>query len=82
MGIGQAMTMPLFFSSSALYPTRVMPGWLQVISRVNPLSYEVEALRSLLIGTGTDIWLDLGVLAVATVAGITAASMLLPRLAR
>ncbi len=82
MGIGQAMTMPLFFSSSALYPARIMPGWLQVISRVNPLSYEVEALRSLLIGTSTDIWLDLGVLAVATVAGITAASMLLPRLAR
>ncbi len=42
MGIGQAITMPLFFSSSALYPTRIMPGWLQVISRINPLSYEVE----------------------------------------
>jgi ABC-2 type transport system permease protein len=82
MGIGQAMTMPLFFSSSALYPARVMPGWLQAVSRVNPLSYEVEALRSLLIGTSTDIWLDLGVLAVATVAGITASSLLLPRLAR
>ena len=82
MGIGQAMTMPLFFSSSALYPARVMPGWLQAISRVNPLSYEVEALRSLLIGTSTDIWLDLGVLTAATVAGITASSLLLPRLAR
>jgi ABC-2 type transport system permease protein len=82
MGIGQAITMPLFFSSSALYPTRVMPGWLQVISKINPLTYEVEALRALLIGTSTDIWLDLGVLAVATVAGITASSLLLPRLAR
>ena len=82
MGIGQAITMPLFFSSSALYPTRIMPGWLQVISKINPLSYEVEALRALLIGTSTDIWLDLGVLAAATVAGITASSLLLPRLAR
>jgi ABC-2 type transport system permease protein len=82
MGIGQAITMPLFFSSSALYPTRVMPGWLQVISKINPLSYEVEALRALLIGTSTNIWLDLGVLAAATVAGITASSLLLPRLAR
>ncbi len=82
MGIGQAITMPLFFSSSALYPTRVMPGWLQAISKINPLSYEVEALRSLLIGTSTDIWLDLGVLAAATVAGIAASSLLLPRLAR
>lgn len=82
MGIGQAITMPLFFSSSALYPTRIMPGWLQVISKINPLSYEVEALRALLIGTSTDIWLDLGVLAAATVAGIAASSLLLPRLAR
>jgi ABC-2 type transport system permease protein len=82
MGIGQAMTMPLFFSSSALYPTRVMPGWLQAISKVNPLTYEVEALRSLLIGTSTNLWLDLAVLAAATVAGITASSLLLPRLAR
>ena len=59
-----------------------MPGWLQVISRINPLSYEAEGLRALLIGTSTDIWLDFGVLAAATVAGIAAASLLLPRLAR
>ena len=30
MGIGQAITMPLFFASSALYPAALMPGWLQV----------------------------------------------------
>jgi ABC-2 type transport system permease protein len=82
MGIGQAITMPLFFSSSALYPTRIMPGWLQAISKVNPLTYEVEGLRGLLIGTSTNLWLDFGVLALATVAGITASSLLLPRLAR
>ena len=51
MGIGQAITMPLFFASNALYPIALMPGWLQVISHVNPLSYEVDALRGLLIGT-------------------------------
>jgi energy-coupling factor transporter ATP-binding protein EcfA2 len=45
MGIGQAITMPLFFSSTALYPASAMPGWLQAISKVNPLTYEVEALR-------------------------------------
>ena len=48
MGIGQAITMPLFFASNALYPIELMPGWLQVVSRVNPLSYEVDALRGLL----------------------------------
>jgi len=81
MGIGQAITMPLFFSSSALYPAKIMPGWLQVISRINPLSYEVEALRGLLIGTATTMWLDVTVLAGATLLSIVCASLLLPRLA-
>ena len=43
MGIGQAITMPLFFASNALYPVDVMPAWLHVLSTVNPLSYEVHA---------------------------------------
>ena len=70
MGIGQAITMPLFFASNALYPVAVMPPWLQVIARVNPLSYEVNALRGLLIGTPTNLWLDFGVLWMAVVVGI------------
>jgi ABC-2 type transport system permease protein len=82
MGIGQAITMPLFFSSNALYPERLMPGWLQAISKVNPLSYEVSALRGLLIGLPTNLLLDFGVLAGATVAAITVAALLLPRLAK
>jgi len=82
MGIGQAITMPLFFSSSALYPEKIMPGWLQVISKCNPLSYQVDALRGLLIGTPAHLGLDLIVLAAATVAGVTASAALLPRLAR
>ncbi|MEU5389447.1 MULTISPECIES: ABC transporter permease [Kitasatospora] len=82
MGIGQAITMPLFFGSNALYPVDLMPGWLQAVSRANPLSYQVDALRGLLIGTPSHLALDFGVLALATVAGITAASALLGRLAR
>ncbi len=82
MGIGQAITMPLFFSSSALYPEKIMPTWLQVISKCNPLSYEVDALRGLLIGTPAHLGLDWLVLALATVAGVTASAALLPRLAR
>jgi ABC-2 type transport system permease protein len=82
MGIGQAITMPLFFSSSALYPEKIMPGWLQAISKCNPLSYEVDALRGLLIGTPAHLGLDFTVLAVATVVGVAASAALLPRLAR
>lgn len=81
MGIGQAITMPLFFSSSALYPVWAMPGWLQAISRVNPLTYQIEALRGLLLGLPTTLWLDAVILTGSTVASITCASLLLPRLA-
>ncbi|MFF1600029.1 ABC transporter permease [Streptomyces mirabilis] len=82
MGIGQAITMPLFFGSNALYPVAVMPGWLQAISKVNPLSYQVDALRGLLLGTHAHLALDYGVLALAAALGILSASSLLGRLAR
>ncbi|MBF6334220.1 ABC transporter permease [Nocardia transvalensis] len=82
MGIGQAITMPLFFASNALYPIDLMPTWLRVISHVNPLSYEVDALRGLLVGGPHRLWLDLGVLTLAAVLGIACASALLGRLVR
>ncbi len=82
MGIGQAITMPLFFASNALYPIAIMPAWLRTISTVNPLSYQVNALRGLLLGTPSNLWLDFSILIVAAAAGITAASSLLGRLAR
>ena len=79
MGIGQAITMPLFFASNALYPVDVMPSWLHVLSTVNPLSYEVDALRAMLIGTPLNP-LDLVVLVIAAALGIVTASTLLRRL--
>jgi ABC-2 type transport system permease protein len=79
MGIGQAITMPLFFASNALYPVDVMPSWLHVLSKINPLSYEVDALRALLIGTPFNP-ADIIVLLVAALAGIATASTLLRRL--
>jgi ABC-2 type transport system permease protein len=79
MGIGQAITMPLFFASNALYPVDVMPAWLHVLSKVNPLSYEVDALRAMLIGTAFHP-ADIAVLVVAAMLGIITASTLLRRL--
>jgi len=49
MGIGQVLTMPLFFASNALYPVANMPRWLQIISFMNPLTYQVNALRNFMI---------------------------------
>ncbi|MGI5487250.1 ABC transporter permease [Microtetraspora malaysiensis] len=82
MGVGQAITMPLFFGSNALYPVDVMPDWLRAVSAVNPLSYQVDALRGLLLGMPSHLPLDFLVLLAAAAAGITAASCLLGRLAR
>jgi ABC-2 type transport system permease protein len=60
MGIGQLIMMPLFFASSALYPLSLMPGWLHVVARINPLTYEVQGLRQMLVGVGGagEVWLD------------------------
>ncbi|KAB7741331.1 multidrug ABC transporter permease [Parvibaculum sedimenti] len=52
MGIGQVLTMPLFFASSAIYPTSIMPVWLQWVARFNPLTYEVDGLRNLMLAGG------------------------------
>ncbi|MGH3581859.1 MAG: ABC transporter permease [Mycobacterium sp.] len=80
MGIGQAITMPLFFASNALYPVDIMPPWLRWLSAINPLSYEVNALRALLIGTPGNTGLDIAVLLVAATLGVVTASTLLRRL--
>jgi ABC-2 type transport system permease protein len=82
MGIGQAITMPLFFASNALYPTAVMPAWVRAITHVNPLSYEVNALRQLLLGLPGSLAVDFAALLLAAAVGIAAASLLLGRLAR
>ncbi len=60
MGIGQLIMMPLFFASSALYPLSIMPAWLRIVARVNPLTYEVHGMRDLLLGVsaGGTLWID------------------------
>jgi ABC-2 type transport system permease protein len=82
MGIGQAITIPLFFCSNALYPVELMPAWVRGLTVINPLSYEVDALRGLLLNQPAHLWLDFGVLTFASIVGVSLASGLLRRLAR
>jgi ABC-2 type transport system permease protein len=85
MGIGQILTMPLFFASNAIYPIAIMPNWLQIISNANPLTYEVDALRALMVVGGTSsygIGMDLAVLLLATSAFVIIAARLYPNVAR
>ncbi len=67
MGIGQVITLPLFFASNAIYPIAIMPGWLQAVANVNPLSYMVDGLRALMLSGGAAVvGFDIGVLAAVT----------------
>ncbi len=64
------LVMPLFFLSGSLFPLNSAPGILKIISEADPLSYGVDALREVLIGTThfgmlTDITI-LGALTVLT----------------
>ncbi len=81
MGIGQAITMPLFFASNAIYPVSLMPAWLQYISRFNPLSYGVDAMRSMLLtGDYSALPVDILALLLSTLFFIACASVVLKRL--
>ncbi len=82
MGMGQVLTMPLFFASNAIYPISMMPVWLQIISHVNPLTYEVDALRALMLAHGTSnfgLGLDFGILLAATGVAVGIGARLYPR---
>jgi len=85
MGIGQVLTMPLFFASNAIYPLAMMPAWLRSLSAANPLTYQVDALRFLMVqgsrsefGLGFDVAIEMLALAVL----VAAAAKLYPTIIR
>lgn len=49
MGIGQLMTMPLFFTSNAIYPIENMPVFIQWFAFINPLTYMTDSVRKLML---------------------------------
>jgi ABC-2 type transport system permease protein len=40
---------PLLFLSSAFLPLETLPGWIQTFAKVNPVTYGVDAARSLML---------------------------------
>jgi ABC-2 type transport system permease protein len=70
--IGTFVVFPLFFLSGALYPLDDVPRWLLVLARFDPVTYAVDALRAVMLGTSAfSLPLDLAVLA-----GFAAATVL------
>ena len=81
MGIGQLITMPLFFASNAIYPIDIMPTWLKIVARGNPLTYEVDALRGLMLSgaaTSNAFVVNFGIMLLATIIIVYIGSRLYP----
>jgi len=84
MGVGQVLTMPLFFASNAIYPTDIMPDWLKIVSHLNPLTYVVDALRTCMLAGGTSKFglnFDYLVILLSTTILVFVGARLYPRLA-
>jgi ABC-2 type transport system permease protein len=75
------LVMPLFFLSGALFPLEGAPKVLTIIASLDPLSYGIDAFRSLLIGTSHyGITLDIAALCVITAVFIGAGSYLFSKI--
>ena len=84
MGVGQVLTMPLFFASNAIYPTEIMPGWLKTVSHLNPLTYVVDALRTFMLAGSTSsfgLGRDYAVILLSATLLVGLGARLYPRLA-
>lgn len=84
MGIGQVLTMPLFFASNAIYPLELMPDWLKSIAIFNPLTYLVDVLRGSMIVGGVSTFpviTSFGVMGLVFLILLALASKIYPGLA-
>ena len=95
MAIINLLNLPLLFASNAMLPVGIMPGWLQAVVKVNPVSYAVDGVRQMILGSGSSVaaaagynvlaplWVDFSVLvgfaAVLSVLGIVLSWRLLSR---
>ena len=62
------LVMPLFFLSGSLFPLAGLPGIIETIARLDPLSYGIDGLRGALVPGALHFgfWFDFGVLGVIT----------------
>jgi ABC-2 type transport system permease protein len=84
MGIGQVLTMPIFFASNAIYPLSLMPSWLRAASHLNPLTYQVDILRTLMLANGSSQYgliTDFAILLATTAVLVAIAAKMYPRMA-
>lgn len=76
------LVMPIFFLSGALFPLRDLPKVMEIITKIDPLTYGIDGLRNILIGTPSvfGITTDLSILVVITVIILGIASYLFSKI--
>ena len=75
------LVMPIFFLSGALYPLSNLPVGLAIITRLDPLAYGVDGMRTALIGISHfGLKQDAAVLVVLSIAVLWAGSRLFARI--
>ena len=70
MAVINLLNLPLLFASNAMLPVSIMPTWLQSVVKYNPVSYAVDGVRQVLLGSASatgytvlaPLWVDFGVL--------------------
>ena len=80
------IVMPMFFLSGAMYPVRLLPAVLKGASKLNPLTYGVDALKNAVFTVRTGLMspdfsltADMAFLAISSVAFVTLASAMFER---
>ena len=51
----QILIFPLIFLAGVFFPVNDVPGWMEVISKINPLTYGVDAIRQIFLGSHTGL---------------------------
>ena len=49
IAVANLVNLPLLFASGALFPIEFMPDWLQIVARINPITYSADLTRTLFI---------------------------------
>jgi len=81
-GIINFLGMPLFMLSPALFPLELLPEWLAVAARLNPVTYTVLLVRGMMTGVnegGIDALMSIGIIAVFVIVMIGLASYVFTR---
>ncbi len=77
------IVMPMFFLSGAMYPVTGLPPILRIVSKLNPFTYGIDALKHAVFSdtriTDFSIFMDLGVLVVLSAVFVTISGFLFER---